>query len=86
MHMDRVIFDLKTSIEATSLYILVCAFMDQGERPTISLVRTKWTGTDETLFKAVKELVQRGVLEDVKELTDDEPLLVTPSSTWHSLH
>ncbi len=35
MHMDRAIFNLEASVEATSLYILLCALLDQGEPLTL---------------------------------------------------
>lgn len=82
MHMDRAIFNLQASVEATSLYILLCALMDQGETPTLSLARTKWNGNEESLFKAAEELMQRGVLQETSPIGDDLPLVVNPSERW----
>lgn len=62
MNMDRAIFDLKVSVEATSLYILLCALMDGGQAPTLENARQKWTGTDESLLTAAQELVRRCVI------------------------
>ncbi len=62
MNMDRAIFELQASVEATSLYILLCALMDSGEPPTLELAMTKWTGTEQSLIAAAEELVGRCVL------------------------
>ncbi len=62
MNMDRAIFDLKVSVEATSLYILLCALMDGGQAPTLENARQKWTGTEESLLAAAQELVRKCVI------------------------
>ncbi len=62
MNMDRAIFELKASVEATSLYILLCALMDAGEPPTLELALPKWTGTEESLHAAAEELISRCVI------------------------
>ncbi len=82
MHMDRAIFDMQASVEATSLYILLCAFLDQGETPTLSLALTKWNGDIKSLAMAAEELMQRGVLETLSPIEEDAPLAVNPSSKW----
>ena len=60
--MDRAIFDLKISVEATSLYILLCALMDGGQAPTLENALPKWTGTGESLLAAARELIARCVI------------------------
>ncbi len=82
MTMDRAIFDLKASVEATSLYILICALMDQGETPSINRARIQWSGGDTTLLKGVEELIRLGVLESMSLLDEDKPLQVNPSEKW----
>lgn len=62
MNMDRAIFDLEISVEATSLYILLCALMDAGEDPTLENAFPKWNGTEESLTTAVGELIERCVI------------------------
>jgi hypothetical protein len=86
MNMDRAIFALKASVEATSLYILLCALLDQGAPPTLEHARAKWNGTDTNLATAAQELMQRGVLETLDPITEETPLTVNPSSKWHFLH
>lgn len=82
VQMDRAIFDLKASVEATSLYILLCAIVDDGESPTLSMARAKWNGTPETLTGAAEELVTRGVLRASGPITLDTPLTVISSENW----
>ena len=60
--MDRAIFDLAMSVEATSLYILLCALMDDGEAPTLENALPKWAGTEETLLTAAMELIERCII------------------------
>lgn len=62
MNMDRAIFDLDASVEATSLYILLCALMDMGRPPTLEEALPKWNGTEETLTHAAEELRSRCVI------------------------
>jgi hypothetical protein len=62
MNMDRAIFDLNVSVEATSLYILLCALMDGGQPPTLENALLKWTGTEESLLTAAQELIKRCVI------------------------
>lgn len=82
MHMDRAVFELKASVEATSLYILLCALQDQGEAPTLGLARTKWNGDEESLKKAAEELMQLGVLGKMVPVGEDKPVVINPSEKW----
>jgi len=82
MHMDRAIFELNASVEATSLYILICALMDQGESPTLERAIVQWHGTMETLLKAAEELMQRGVLEKSTPISKEQPVRVNSSDKW----
>ena len=65
MNMDRAIFDVPISVEATSLYILLCALMDGGQAPTLENALPKWTGTEESLLTATRELVERCIIKGV---------------------
>jgi len=82
MHMDRAIFELNASVEATSLYILICALMDQGESPTLSRAIVQWHGTMETLTTAAEELIRRGVLEGPSPIPEEQPVKVNPTDKW----
>ena len=82
MHMDRAIFDLHASVEATSLYILICALLDQQESPTLTRARVQWNGGGDKLVTAAKELMRRGVLEEMNPFSEDKPLRVNPKDKW----
>ncbi len=62
MHMDRAVFDLKVSVHAVSLYILICALLDDGREPTVDAVRAQWSASEDALQEAVAELAARGVI------------------------
>jgi hypothetical protein len=80
--MDRAIFDLQASVEATSLYILLCALLEQEETVTLEQAERLWNGTPEGLLKAAEELVQRGVLDGGKELSPAQPLTINSKDRW----
>jgi hypothetical protein len=82
MHMDRNIFNLKVSLEATSAYILICSLLDQGHAPTLQQIRSLWNGSEDTLRHALLELMERQVLSPAKDLPEDYPLNVFPGDKW----
>jgi hypothetical protein len=82
MNMDRAIFDLKVSVEATSLYILLCALIDGGQAPTLENARSKWTGTEESLITAAQELVRRCVVVGVIPIPEDMHLHPNIRDRW----
>lgn len=82
MTMDRAIFDLQLDIDSTSLYILACALVDQGETPTLDRMRQQWNGSPENLAKAAQELIARGILVVEPPLTEDKPLSINPREKW----
>jgi len=82
VHMDRSIFNLKASVEATSLYILLCALADDEEPLTLERASRQWNGTGKDLFEAARELQQRGVLTGKQPLTPDLDLHLNPSHEW----
>jgi hypothetical protein len=82
MNMDRSIFNLRASTEATSLYILICALLDLGQSPTLPEIRAKWTGNEESLDNALKELMRRGVLEAAHSGSEEESFAVRRSGNW----
>jgi hypothetical protein len=82
MNMDRTIFALDASVEATSLYIILCSLMDAGAAPTLNHARGKWNGTQESLLAAAEELVRRGVLNVRLPVRPDEHLHPTTRDRW----
>lgn len=85
MTMDRAIFDLQLSVDSTSLYILACAVLDQGETPTLNRMRLQWNGSGEGLRKAAEDLIERGILVVNPPLTDSKPLQVNPKGKWQKI-
>ena len=82
MLMDRSIFNLQASVEATSLYILLCALADEREPLTLERASLQWNGTSENLLQAAVELTQRGVLAGNLPLTRDQLLHLNSSHEW----
>jgi hypothetical protein len=82
MNMDRAIFDLKISIEATSLYILLCALMDGGQPPTLENALPKWTGTEESLLAAARELIGRCIIDGTLPIPGDMHLHPNTRDRW----
>lgn len=83
MNMDRRIFELNASINATSLYILLCALSDEGVSPTLNDARSRWNGTVEDLTSAAEELMRRNVLEKMDPLDPGQPIKIKPVGEWH---
>ncbi len=82
MNMDRAIFDLRVSVEATSLYILLCALMDGRQAPTLENARQKWTGTGESLLAAAQELVRRCIITGAVPIPEDMHLHPNTRDRW----
>lgn len=80
--MDRAIFDLNVSVEATSLYILLCALMDGGQAPSLENAFPKWTGTEESLLTAAQELIARCVITGSVPIPRDMHLHPTTRDRW----
>lgn len=84
-HMDRAIFHLRASVPATSLYILICSLLDEGQAPTLDHTRVLWNGTDEELNAAMQELTQRGILVPPRPMTNGRPLQLDLTSNWRRI-
>jgi len=83
MSLDRMIFEFNASVYATSLYILVCSCLDEGERPTLGQARKVWNGTEESLLQAARELVDLRILQPMQEPFDfNRPLYLNPRERW----
>ncbi len=63
MIMEREIFNLQLSVEATSAYILMCSLQEKGKILTDETIAPYWQGTDEQFDKAIKELLDFKVIE-----------------------
>jgi hypothetical protein len=82
MNMDRAIFEMQLSVEATSLYILLCALIDQGAPPTLEEAIRRWTGTEDSMMAAVEELVKRCILNLSLPVPKDIHLHPTTRDRW----
>lgn len=82
MIMDRTIFDLNLSVEATSLYILICSNTVDGRGPTLEAILPLWNGEDEQVQIAAAELSRRGVLLNALPLAATDPLRVSNRHCW----
>jgi hypothetical protein len=56
--------------------------MDLGQPPTLLEVRGKWTGDEESLQRAVRELMRRGVLDQEHSMGEDEPFALRSRESW----
>ena len=82
--MDRQIFNMQLSIEATSAYIVVASLTGENLRPTLEYIQARWTSTPEALEAALNELMGRHILEQVVG-SHGEPLYYpAPSSLLRS--
>ena len=84
MHMDRAIFDLRASVEATSLYIILCSLLDRGDAPTLENARVLWSGPPEGLAAALRELMALGVVSAPENPADSDHLHPTSRLEWRS--
>jgi len=84
-HMDRAIFHLRTSVPATSLYLLICSLLDEGQAPTLNRARMLWNGSDEEFQAAVQELTQRGILVPPRPMANGRPLQLDLTNNWRRI-
>jgi hypothetical protein len=82
MNMDRAIFDVEISIEAISLYILLCALMDGEQAPTLENALPKWAGTEESLSAAARELIGRCIINGIIPTPNDMHLHPNTRDRW----
>ncbi|MHC1724472.1 MAG: hypothetical protein AB9866_00330 [Syntrophobacteraceae bacterium] len=82
MKMDKMIFELNPSVHATSLYLIVCSFLDEGQTPTINQVLQAWNGTEDDLARAVSELCDLRILKPMDLMHNDRELLLNQRENW----
>jgi hypothetical protein len=80
--MDSMIFKLNAGVYATSLYILICSQVDEGQRPTLNGILPSWTASADDLVLAVKELSELRVLQPIGQLDYDKELYVNRRERW----
>ena len=60
--MDRRIFEMELSVEATSLYLLLASLSEAGTSLGREVALPIWNAPVEKLDEAARELIQRGVV------------------------
>ena len=81
-HMDRRIFDLDLSVEATSAYIVVTSLLEQNQRPSLEAIRTRWTKSDSELNQVLNGLVDRRILRLATGSDGRNLYYPNPASLW----
>ena len=84
MLMDRKIFNLNLSVEATSAYILVCSFVEGGAPATVESLGPFWNGPRQELPSALTELRSRGIIEEILDERLVRRYLPNPAEFWRS--
>ena len=80
--MDRKIFKLNLSVEATSAYILICNLAESGAPTTIESVGTFWNDKPEALVSALKELDRHGIIFEAQDANQMRQYYANPSDRW----
>ena len=82
MVMDRKIFSLNLSVEATSAYILMCTLAESGAPITIESAGTFWNDTQEALLNALAELDRHGIIFEALDANQMRQYYLNPSDLW----
>ena len=84
MLMDRKIFSMNLSVEATSAYILICTLAESGAVITIESAGSFWNDSPEALTRALEELNHRRVIYEELDDKQRRQYLLNPSDLWES--
>jgi phosphosulfolactate synthase (CoM biosynthesis protein A) len=80
--MDRKIFNLNLSVEATSAYILICNLAESGTPITIESARTFWNDSPEALVSALEELDRHRIIFEALDANQMRQYYLNPSDRW----
>ena len=80
--MDRKIFNLNLSVEATSAYILICNLAESGTPITIESARTFWNDSPEALVSALEELDRHRIIFEALDAKQMRQYYLNPSDRW----
>jgi uncharacterized protein YdeI (YjbR/CyaY-like superfamily) len=80
--MDRKIFSLNLSVEATSAYILICNLAESGTPITIESAGTFWNDTPEALVSALEELDRHRIIFEALDANQMRQYYLNPSDLW----
>ena len=82
-HMDRAIFSMRASVPATSLYLLRCSLLDEGQAPTLNRTMERWNDSEERFRAAIQEeFTQRGILVPPEAIAICRPAQLDLTSNW----
>jgi hypothetical protein len=82
MMMDRKIFSLNLSVEATSAYILICNLAESGTPITIESAGTFWNDTPEALVNALEELSRHSIIFEMLDANQMRQYYLNSSDRW----
>jgi hypothetical protein len=82
MLMDRKIFALNLTVEATSAYILICSLAEGGAPVTVESLGAFWNAPWEALPPALEELKSRGIIHEVSDERLMRRYLPNPPEFW----
>ena len=80
--MDREIFNLNLSVEATSAYILICNLAESGTPITIESAGTFWNDTPEALVSALEELKRHSIIVEALDANQMRQYYLNSSDRW----
>ena len=80
--MDRKIFSLNLSVEATSAYILICNLAESDTPITIESAGTFWNDKPAALVSALEELVRHRIIFEVLDANQMRQYYLNPSDRW----
>jgi hypothetical protein len=80
--MDRKIFSLDLSVEATSAYILICTLTESRTPVTIESTGSFWNDSPEALTRALEELKGHRILYEKLDSNQVRQYLINPSDLW----
>ena len=82
MVVDRKIFSLNLSVEATSAYILICNLAESGTPITIESAGTFWNDKPEALLSALEELNRHRIIFEALDANQMRQYYLNPSDRW----
>ncbi len=82
MLMDRRIFTLDLTVEATSAYILICGLVESGAPVTVESLGVFWNARRAALSPALEELKGRGIIQEILDERLMRRYLPNPPDLW----
>ena len=82
MLMDRKIFTLDLTVEATSAYILICGLVESAAPVTVESLGAFWNAPWEALPAALEELKGRGIIQEILDERLMRRYLPNPPNFW----